>query len=237
MVCIKMELSVIIPAYNEERRIEGALKNYINFFDNKKIKYEIIVVCNDCSDNTVDIVKKLIKKNKKIKLLDYKEKIRKGGAVLEGFMKAEGNFIGFLDADDSFDLEIVYKNLIKNLSKYDCVIASKWKNQGFFDVNEGFARKILSRGWNILVRILFNLHFKDTQAGAKFLTRGALNSINLNFLCRGFEFDVELLARLAKKGNKIKEVYIPNRMIEGSKFNTKYIPSMFWNLLRLWARL
>ena len=231
-----MELSIIVPAYNEEKRIENTLKNYSNFFDSKKIKYELIVVCNGCIDNTVKIVKKFINKNKNIKLLEYKSKIGKGGAVLEGFKKALGKNIGFLDADDAFNLEDIYEKLIKNLKKYDCVIASKWKNQEFSNVNEGILRKFLSRGWNLLVKILFGLNFKDTQGGAKFLTKKALESIDLNFQCKGFEFDVELLVKLNRKKNKIKEFYIPSKAVKGSKFSIKYIPPMFFNLLRLWLR-
>lgn len=231
-----MDLSIVVPTYNEEKRIGKTLRNYTSFFKSKKIKYELIVVCNGCRDNTIKIVKHFIKKNKNVKVFDYKDKIGKGGAVLEGFKKAMGENIGFLDADDSFDLERLYGALIKNLGKYDCVIASKWKDQKFFNVTESTTKKILSRCWNLLIKVLFCLKIKDIQAGAKFLTKKALNSIDLNFICNGFEFDVELLVKLTKKGNKIKEVYIPSHDVENSRFSFKYIPSMFFNLLKLWKR-
>ncbi len=229
-----MELNIVIPAYNEEKRIEKTLKNYSKFFDNKKIKYELIVVCNGCIDNTVNIVKDFIKKNKNIKLLEYKDTIGKGGAILEGFKKTKGDIVGFLDADGSFDLEEIYNKLIKNLDKYDCVIASKWKNQKFSNVTENKQRKILSRGWNFLGRIFFNFKFKDTQAGAKFLTKDILNKMDLNFICKGFEFDIEFLLKLKKINAKIKEVYCLTKDVQYSTFDIKYIPSMFYNLFKLW---
>lgn len=225
-----MELSIIIPAVNEEKRLPGTLKSIRNKL--KDLTYEIIVVSNGSTDGTIPILKNLKKKYKNLKYLDFTWKA-KGGAILEGFKVAKGKYIGFIDADDAFDL-IKIKKEIRNLGKFDGFIASKWKNQKMATVNEPFLRKILSRGWNLLARILCDITFTDTQGGAKFFKKKAIATIDLNFLTRGFEFDIELLTRLQKKNFKIKEVFIPSKYLEGSTFNTNYVLPMFTGILKIW---
>ncbi|MEW6063425.1 MAG: glycosyltransferase [Nanoarchaeota archaeon] len=224
-------ISFVIPAYNEEKRISGTLNSYTKFLKSYE-DYEIIVVCNGCTDNTVNLVKKFLKKNKRIKLLEFKEKIGKGGAVIEGFKVAKKSIIGFIDADDAFELSGL-KKLIDNINDYDGVIASKWFGKKFSEVTEPFLRKVFSRGWNLLVRMLFGLKFKDTQSGAKFFRKEVIKKINKNFICRGFEFDVELLWRIKRKKFRIKEVYVPTRHTKHSTFSNKYMFIMFKNILKL----
>src|SRR3989344_2149339 len=93
------KLSIIIPAYNEEKRISRTLEYYISFFSRNIKDFEIIVVLNGCKDHTLAIVKKFINKNKNVKYLDFKEAIGKGAAIVEGFKKARGDLVGFIDAD------------------------------------------------------------------------------------------------------------------------------------------
>jgi len=224
-------LSFVIPAYNEEKRISKTLDNYTKFLNPYK-DYEIIVVCNGCTDNTVSIVKSFSEKNKKIKLLEFREKIGKGGAVIEGLKVAKKDIIGFVDADDAFELNGL-KNLIKEIDSYDGAIASKWKGKKFSEVSEPFLRKLFSRGWNLLIRTLFGLKFKDTQSGAKFFKKKVISAIDKNFICNGFEFDVELLWKIKKKRFRIKEVYVPTKHTKYSTFSNKYIFIMFKNILKL----
>ncbi len=231
-----LKLSLIIPAYNEESRIDKTLQNY-HYHLQKYLPrmFEIIVVLNGCKDKSLSIVKAFAKKHKEVRYIDIPEAIGKGGAVLHGFQMARGSIIGFLDADDAFDLTAV-QAMINSLlqGEIDCFIASKWKGVPFSAVNEPFLRKLLSRGWNILVKTLLGIHVQDTQAGAKFLRRDVFNAIGHDFICRGFDFDIELLLRVKKKGFTIKEQYVPNKHIPGSTFSLKHIPRMFKDLLRLW---
>jgi len=93
------KLSLIIPAYNEEKRIRKVLDAYTKSLEG--INYEIIVVCNGCKDGTEDIVRDFIKKtpSANVRVLVFEEKLGKGGAVIEGFKAAKGKFMGFVDAD------------------------------------------------------------------------------------------------------------------------------------------
>lgn len=229
-----VELSLIIPAHNEARRISESLKQYLKFISKED---ELIVVCNGCKDNTFEIVKEFSKKNKNLKAVEIKERIGKGAAVIKGFKLAKGEFLGFMDADNAFELGYI-RRMINELKKddVDVIIASKWKGSSFFKVSENYIRKILAIGWNLLVRVLFGMNFKDTQAGAKFMKRKAFDDIDHNFICRGFDFDVELLFKLKEKGAKIKEVYVPSKKEKFSTFHLRYIPGMFFNLIKLSRR-
>ena len=231
-----LKLSLIIPAYNEEQRIGKTLQNYIYHLQKYLPKeFEIIVVLNGCHDRSLEIVEDFTRKHKAIRYVDIPQAIGKGGAVLHGFSLAKGKIIGFLDADDAFDLmtvQVMVDSLLQG--QVDCFIASKWKGIRFSAVNEPFIRKVLSRGWNTLVKFLLRIPVQDTQAGAKFLRRDVFQSIGHDFICRGFDFDIELLLRVKQNGFTIKEEYVPNKHIPGSTFNLKHIPHMFKDLIKLW---
>lgn len=223
------KISIIVPAYNEGKRIESTLNSLFSIFPDE----EIIVVSNGSRDNTVEILKNWKGKNSNLNYLEFPEKLGKGGAIIKGLKLAKGEIIGFVDADDAFDLNYL-KNSLSELSNYDCVISSKWKNQNIFQVNEPIIRKILSRGWNLLARLLLGLNFNDTQAGAKFFKSSVRDKIGDDFISKGFAFDVELLNKIKNNNFKIKEVYIPSRFIEGSTFKLRHCKSMFKDLLKIW---
>ncbi len=224
------DLTLVIPAYNEEKRIRSTLESIERVFGNK---INVLVVSNGSSDETINILKEWKKNHKNLKYLDFPEKLGKGGAILEGLKIAKNKYVGYLDADDAFNLDYI-KRIVPNLKKYDAVIASKWKDKVFFKVNEPFGRKFLSRGWNFLVRLLLGLKYRDTQAGAKFFRGKTLENIDRNFICKNFAFDVELLWKLKEKGYSIYEVYVPTIHREGSTFKTIYIIYMFNGLMKLW---
>src|SRR3989344_4828621 len=96
------ELSLIIPAHNEEKRILKTLKDYGEILPKKYKDYEVIVICNGCSDNTFNIVRESYKNNEKLKLINI-EKAGKGNAILNGFKIANKQYVGFIDADDPFE--------------------------------------------------------------------------------------------------------------------------------------
>lgn len=228
-------ISVVVPAHNAEKIIESSLNSYINFFSKLYKKYEIIVVANACTDSTIDKAKKISKKLRNIRILEIKRR-GKGRAILVGFEHAKHDIIGFIDADDVFNHQGI-KKMLSFLQEYDCVIASKWLGQKFSEVREPFSRKIFAFGWNILTRSLLRLNLKDTQAGCKFLRKEAIRHISKDFICLGWDFDAELLFKLQKKRYKIKEFFIPITIIfKFSVFKLRYIPGMFWHILRVWNR-
>lgn len=225
-----MTTSIVIPAYNEEKNIK---KTVMGLFNEIK-KLEIIIVSDGSTDATNSVVKNLQKKYSTLKLIKLSKRSGKGIAIIKGFEITRGNIIGFLDADNPFLINKI-KQMIDSLNgrKVDCVIGSKWKNVNFKDVKEPNLRKIFARIWNLLIRLLFNLRFYDTQCGAKFIKRNVLKDIGLNFICRGYEMDVELLWKISKRGYSIKECFLSSSSRVDSKFRMKNCVEMLINILKL----
>ncbi len=233
------KVSIIIPAHNEEKRIKKTLEEYIIYFKNLKKKkildFEIIVVLNACSDNTLLITKKFKKKFKEIKILDF-EIGGKGFAIIKGFkdaLKRKNNLIGFVDADMATPPEAFY-DLVKNINNYDGVIANRWDKRSIIKTPQTTLRKIMSRVFNFLVKWVLFLNYSDTQCGAKIFKKKALGKIIVNLSITKWAFDIDLLYNLEKKGFKIKEIpTIWEDKIE-SKLNLTKVPlQMFLGLIRL----
>ncbi|MDD5331731.1 MAG: glycosyltransferase family 2 protein [Candidatus Nanoarchaeia archaeon] len=226
------EYTFIIPAHNEEKRIGRTLRSLDRFFGDS---INVLVVDNGSKDPSVEVYKEWKKEHKNFNYIIFPEALGKGGAVLEGLkiaLKDNTKYIGYIDADDAFHLESV-KNMLVFLDRYDVVMASKWKDKGFMRVDEPFVRKISSRAWNLLVRLLFGLDVRDTQAGAKFFRREALEKIDFDFICKNFSFDVELLYKLKQNKAKMLEMFIPTFHMEGSTFKMVYVWPMLLNILKL----
>jgi glycosyltransferase involved in cell wall biosynthesis len=222
-------ISLVIPAYNEEKRIAVVLEVYSEFL-NSLDDYEIIVVA-DGTDNTAGIVRTFMKSNSKIKLFEYPRRLGKGGAVIEGFKKATGDLIGFVDSDLSVKPDD-YKKLIEHvLTGGDCAIASRSVSGSRVKIKPSMVRTILSSIFNLLVKLSFSLYIEDTQCGAKMFKQRVIKEVIPQMRAKGFEFDVELLWRIKKRGYTIKEIPVSWEHCEDSKFSLKFITSMFASLL------
>ncbi|MDO8509310.1 MAG: glycosyltransferase [Nanoarchaeota archaeon] len=203
--------SIIIPAYNEEKRIGKTLESYGLYFNrlklNKKIDYELLVVINNTIDNTENVVKTSMIRNPSIRYLNFK-KGGKGFAVIEGFKDAltrDNSIIGFVDADMSTPPEEYWK-LISSLKKCDGVIASRYIAGSIVNPRQTFQRIVVSRIFNGLIRIVLMMPYRDTQCGAKVFSRKTIED-NLNSLSMSkWAFDVDLIYSMKKKGFKIREV-------------------------------
>lgn len=234
-----MKLSIIIPAYNEERRIEKTLEEYCKFFNEKEKEkdiedFEIIVVLNACKDNTLQIVEKQKKKFKEIKILNFKQG-GKGFAIIEGFkeaLKKDFELIGFVDADMSTPSEAFY-DLIENIENCDGIIASRWK-KGALVKKRTISRAIVSKGFNFLVRSLFLFKHKDTQCGAKLFKRKVIKEVISELKLTEWAFDVNLLYLCKKNKFRIKEIpTIWEDKKESKHDSLKTSLQMFFGVVRL----
>lgn len=203
-------LAIIIPAYNEEKRIGKTLDSYTKYFskllkDKKLSNFKIIVVINASTDKTKDIVKKY--KSKNLEYLDFKQG-GKGFAVTEGFKHAvKGNYsyIGFVDADMSTTPEEFYR-LSTQINNYDGVIASRYLSGAKLTPRNTLLRIIASRLYNSLIKSLFLMHYRDTQCGAKIFRKEAIAKIINKMDMTQWAFDLEMLYLLRKKGFVVREV-------------------------------
>jgi len=230
-----VKLSIIIPAYNEERTIENTTNQYIEFFDKKmKRDYEIIIVPNGCRDKTVEIVKKLSKKYKQVRYFDLGLLGEKGKAVIKGFELANGDLIGFVDADLSTSPKAFY-NLVVNLKDNYGIIASRWMRGSKVNVKQPLLRRMLSRTFNFFVRLILGLRYIDTQCGSKLFKKEAIKQIYNKLNITRWAFDVNLLYLMKLNGFKVIEVPTEwNETRKKSKLNIKSaVPEMFLSLIRL----
>jgi dolichol-phosphate mannosyltransferase len=223
-------LSLIIPNHNGARVIEDSIRKYHQVFAKKFKDFEIIVVCNDCTDNSVEILNRLSKEFP-LKIIEIPQR-GKGHALVRGFNEAKYDLVGFMDADNPFILEKIAE-MVDRINEYDVVIATKYL-RGQAKIQDSVLRRAVSLGGSLFSRIVFGMRFRDTQAGAKFFRRHVWDSIDKNFISLGFDFDIEFLYKVHKAKFKILESYIPLSKYE--KFSTvrlKYLPGMVARLLKL----
>lgn len=203
-------LSIVIPAYNESDRISKTLDNYLSFFEKElKGRFEVVVVLNGCRDNTLEIVEGFAEKNQNLKYLNIKNPIGKGGAIIEGYKIAKGKDVTFVDADNSTEPIELYKLFqISNLySHIDCIIGSR---NLYGSVVEGKSRfrYVLSWGFNTFVNLLFNLKIRDTQCGAKIVSKKMIEKIMPELFTVDLAFDINLLIAIRRVGGNILELPI-----------------------------
>ena len=222
-------LSLVIPVHNGGDRIKGTIADYYNFFNKKFKKFEIIVVCNACIDNSFQICQNLSLKFP-LKVLNEPRR-GKGYALLKGFNNAQYDIIGFLDADNPFDLEEIGK-MLNYLDKFDLVIVSKFL-RGKLKAQTSLLRRIISIATSVVSRIIFDMNFRDTQAGAKFMRRAVWEKLKENLVCPGFEFDIELLYKCKKLNCKIFEYYISSTQSDSTTVKMRILPGIVYRLLKM----
>lgn len=223
-----MLISVIVPAYNEEKRIGQTLKDYSDGFTKSGRDFELIVVC-DGTDRTAEIAKAYGT------VLEFDRRLGKGGGVLEGFKAARGDIVGFADADNSLKVD-QFLRLLDEMDRTGagCVIADRKSKESMVLESQYLVRRFASEGFNfVLSRAIFGLRIRDSQCGGKVFKKPFVDRIVPDMVCRGFEFDVELLWRLKNTGCEIREVPVIWKDDKGSTFSFKYIPSMFINLMKV----
>ncbi len=212
-----MKLSIIIPAYNEEKRILLTLNEYYSFFKKElKEDFEIIIIPNNCSDNTLNVAEKFAKDKKNIIIHNISFYVGKGGAVIKGFELAEGQLIGFADADNSTDSENFFK-LYKNIQNADGIIASRKIKGAVVYPSRKFSQNVSSFIFNMTTRILFGFKYKDTQCGAKLFKKETAKFLAENCTEKGWAFDVDFLYLCKKNSKTIIEYPIQWTDSEGSK--------------------
>lgn len=217
-----MKLSLIIPAYNEEKRIERTLRAYSIFFDSlvfkRALDYEIIVVINNTRDRTEEIVLRFQKNNPRVRYLKFKQG-GKGFAISEGFrdaLRRDAELIGFVDADMATGPASLY-DLVKAIDHYEGAIANRYDSRSKLTPRLTFRRIIVARIFNFIVRSLFSISYKDTQCGAKLFTRHLVESVLPDLTITQWAYDIDLLYLATKKGFRIQSVPTSWMDVEGSK--------------------
>jgi glycosyltransferase involved in cell wall biosynthesis len=194
-----MYLSIIIPCYNEERRLEKNLEIKINYLIQQKYSWEMVLVNDGSLDSTSKIMSDFINKYKRfnIKKIDINPNTGKGHAVKTGMLNAQGDLRLFTDSDNSTSIEQIDK-LLSYTKDYSIVIASRYLQGSKIIQKQTIIRRIVSRLGNLFIKLLLGFRFSDTQCGFKLFNGDTAVKIFSKCKIDRWGFDVEILA-LAKK--------------------------------------
>ncbi len=230
-------LLLLIPAYNEEERIEPVLRQYAEFFGRHYTgKFQIIVVLNGCRDNTLGVVQRVAVDFPAVGWLDFPAPIGKGGALIEGLkLAAQADLIGYVDADGATG-PAAFLKLVPYMAKADCAIGSRWLPDSVLVQKQPTLRRFISRCFHFIVEMLFWLHIKDTQCPCKLIRREAVEKIHSKLRIADLAVDVNLLVALKQAGYRICEVPIEWTDMLGSKVTSSLFRSsltMFLSVVRV----
>lgn len=215
----RVDLSVVIPAYNEERRLPPTLIDVIDFFDRKSISYEVVVIDDGSTDGTAEVVRKFERVRNQVRLIQLPRNYGKGHAVRLGVLNCRGSCILFADADGATPIQ-EFDRLKAAISEgADVAIGSRALASTETKVATSLHRRFLGRVFNKCVNMILLPSIADTQCGFKMFTRKAALFLFRRQRADRFSFDVELLYMAHKANLAIKEVPINWTNVPGSKVN------------------
>lgn len=212
-----MDLSVIIPAYNEQWRILPTLLEIADYLDSRKISYEIIVVDDGSCDSTKEVLARLQKLKPQVRIISFPQNRGKGAAVREGMLAAGGARRLFVDADGATPIGEVERLMRALDAGYDIAIGSRALPSNETRVTTRMHRKFLGRIFNWFVNTFLLPDITDSQCGFKLFTDHAATSVFSQQVLTGFSFDVEILFIARKMGLKTSEIAVNWSNIPGSK--------------------
>jgi dolichyl-phosphate beta-glucosyltransferase len=223
-------LLLLIPAYNEEERIEPVLREYGKYFQEQyRGRFQLVVVLNGCKDDTIGVVRRVAADFSFISAQEFRDPIGKGGALIEGLRLAPlADVIGYVDADGASPPH-AFHDLVKRINEADCVIGSRWLKGAVLHQAQTKVRQFTSRCFHVIVESLFWMHIKDTQCPCKAMKRPAVEKIHSSLRIADLAFDVNLLVALKKAGFKVLEV--PTEWTD--KMGSKVTASLFRSSLTM----
>ena len=226
-------LSIVIPSYNEEKRLSVTLERIWNYLEKIDLEAEIIVVDDGSTDGTAHVTRQFLKTHKGCVLICNEENKGKGFSFRRGFLNSRGNFVLLTDADLSAPIE-EYERLmeVSRSGDYDLVFGSRALDESRIEIKQPFIRRLMGKIFNGGVRIITGLPFKDTQCGFKLLARDRLEPVVELMRIDRFSFDVELIFLAWRLGLRVKEVPVIWRDSPRSK--VKMVKDSFNMILDIW---
>ncbi|EKD56978.1 MAG: glycosyl transferase family protein [uncultured bacterium] len=203
----KIYLSVIIPVYNEEKRLDKTFQELEGYFKNKKYSYEVIFIVDGSKDKTKEVIGDYIADKPNFQILNHPINYGKGFAVRQGMLKAQGEYILFTDADFSTPLDQLDK-LLPFAQNYQIVIGSRYLEGGNIKIKQPFLRRMISRVGNLVMKMVIGLPYKDTQCGFKLFNKNVIKDIFTRTLINRWGFDMEILTIAKIHQFKVKEVSV-----------------------------
>lgn len=210
-------LSIVVPAYNEEERLVLSLGKIGSYLDAAAIDAEILVVDDGSKDRTAELATKALA-GRRGRVVANGENRGKGYSVRHGVLEAHGRFVLVTDADLSTSIEDHAKlAAVMRDRDLDVVIGSRALPDSNVEIRQNWLRQTMGRSFNVIIRSLTGLPFRDTQCGFKLLDRERVKPLVEKMVVDGFAFDVELLFLCARFGLSVADVPVTWRNATGSK--------------------
>jgi glycosyltransferase involved in cell wall biosynthesis len=211
--------SIIIPAYNESARLGATIDRVLNYIAAQHWDAEVIVVDDGSRDQTPDLIRSYAQTQPTLHLLENPGNRGKGYSVRNGMLNATGEILLFTDADLSAPIEEAPNLFAAIHSGADIAIGSRWLRPELQSRRQSLLRQFYGRIFNLSLRLVLGLNFKDTQCGFKAFTRHAAQEIFPRQRIERWGFDPELLYLARKLGFKVKEVPVVWSNSEGTRIS------------------
>jgi dolichol-phosphate mannosyltransferase len=224
----ELNLSVIIPVFNQQKKITYSIKKIKQAVELWFTNYELIIVNDGSTDNTLTFLKGIALTDERIHILSYTPNRGKGYAVRQGVLHSRGDVVMFLDGDLDIAPDSI-KDYVESLGTADLVIASKRHPQSSVIIPR--SRALLSRAFNLLIRLATGIPQKDTQAGFKVGKGEIMRTIFRSACINRYAFDVELFTIASILHLKVHEM--PVVMKIDRRFNTKEIVKMLLDVAKI----
>ncbi len=212
-------ISIVIPAYNEEKRLGRTLDQVLDFVVQQGWDAEVIVVDDGSRDDTAELVKRYARSHRCVRLLQNPGNRGKGYSVRNGVLKSQGGIVLFTDADLSSPIEEATKLIAALNTGADIAIGSRWLRAELQTQRQSMARQVMGRAFNLLLRTLLRLDFQDTQCGFKAFRRSAAKTLFPLQRIEGWGFDPEILFLARRIGFKVAEVPVVWAHDEGTRIH------------------
>jgi dolichyl-phosphate beta-glucosyltransferase len=210
-------VSVVVPAYNEERRLGASLERIAGWLEGRGIDGEIVVVDDGSADGTARVASEQLK-GRRGRILRQPENRGKGAAVRRGVLEAHGRWVLLSDADLSTPIE-EYDTLASAARERDADVAigSRGLRESKVEIRQNLVRQTMGKTFNLAIRTMTGLPFRDTQCGFKLMDRERVRPLFEKMVVDRFAFDVEFLFLCRRFGLAVVEVPVIWRNAPGSK--------------------
>lgn len=223
-------LSLVIPAYNEERRLPPTLSSYLPALEGLGIPFEVIVVMSG-EDRTWELVERYAARH--VQGIRFPTRQGKGKAILEGFRRARYDLVAYADADGSVPAHEIVRLVKMALERPLVVLSSRRLDRSRVEVGEPFFKKLSSTVWHAMVKVMLDLPFQDDECGFKVYTWELARMAVREVMVTNWVFDVDLLYHIRRRGFPMREVAVDYRYDMASRMRlAKAVGPMF---LTLWG--
>lgn len=227
-------VSLIIPAYNEEKRIGKSLEQIFQFCNAQALPYEIIIVDDGSVDGTASLIRQKFAGRRQLRIIRQPKRAGKGAALKRGMVEGLGQYIFFSDADLSVPIATLPALLSELQQGSDIAIGSRRAPGAKIEVHQPFLRESLGRVFTFLSNFVLGLAYRDVTCGFKGFRREAARELFSRQRLQSWSFDSEILFIARLKGHRVREIPVSWRNDEATKVRLwKDVATSFLGLLQI----